>query len=164
MLTSLRRIVQDVAAASSFKDALRIIVHDVREALGTEVCSIYLLSPEADRYLFAATEGLNQEAVGKLSLKLDQGLTTLVAQRAEPLNLENASQHARFHYMPEIGEEPFNAFLGVPVIHHRLVLGVLVVQQRDSRRFDEGEEAFLVTLAAQLATVIAHAQATGDVK
>jgi phosphotransferase system, enzyme I, PtsP len=164
MLTPLRRIVQDVAAASSFQDALRIIVHDVREALGTEVCSIYLLSPEADRYLFVATEGLNQEAVGKLSLSLDQGLTTLVAERAEPLNLENATEHPRFHYIPEIGEEPFNAFLGVPVIHHRQVLGVLVVQQRDKRRFDESEEAFLVTLAAQLATVMAHAEATGDIK
>jgi phosphotransferase system, enzyme I, PtsP len=164
MLTTLRRIIQDVAAASSFQDALRIIVHDVREALGTEVCSIYLLSPEADRYLFVATEGLNQEAVGKSSLALDQGLTTLVAERAEPINLENASQHRRFHYMPEIGEEPFNAFLGVPVIHHRQVLGVLVVQQREIRRFDESEEAFLVTLAAQLAAVVAHAQATGDIQ
>jgi phosphotransferase system, enzyme I, PtsP len=164
MLTPLRRIVQDVAAASSFQDALRIIVHDVREALGTEVCSIYLLSPEGDRYLFVATEGLNQEAVGKLSLTLDQGLTTLVAERAEPINLENATEHPRFHYMPEIGEEPFNAFLGVPVIHHRQVLGVLVVQQRDKRRFDESEEAFLVTLAAQLATVMAHAEATGAIK
>jgi phosphotransferase system, enzyme I, PtsP len=164
MLTTLRRIVQDVAAAATFQDALRIIVHDVREALGTEVCSIYLLSPEGDRYLFVATEGLNQEAVGKSSLALDQGLTTLVAERAEPINLENASQHRRFHYMPEIGEEPFNAFLGVPVIHHRQVLGVLVVQQREMRRFDESEEAFLVTLAAQLATVISHAKATGDIK
>ncbi|MBK80660.1 MAG: phosphoenolpyruvate--protein phosphotransferase [Gammaproteobacteria bacterium] len=164
MLTTLRRIVQDVAAASSFQEALRIIVHDVREALGTEVCSIYLLSPERDRYLFVATEGLNQDAVGKLSLSLDQGLTTLVAERAEPINLENASHHPRFHYIPEIGEEPFNAFLGVPVIHHRRVIGVLVVQQRQERRFDESEEAFLVTLSAQLATVMAHAEATGEIQ
>lgn len=164
MLTTLRRIVQDVAAAGTFQEALRIIVRDVREALGTEVCSIYLLSPEADRYLFVATEGLNQDAVGKLSLELGQGLTTLVAERAEPLNLEDASQHPRFHYISEIGEEPFNAFLGVPVIHHRQVLGVLVVQQRQKRRFDESEEAFLVTLSAQLATVIAHADATGDIR
>jgi len=164
MLTSLRRIVQDVASAGSFQEALDIMVRDVRDTLGTEVCSVYLLSPERDRYLFVATEGLNKESVGKLSLQLDQGLVTLVAQRAEPINLQDASNHPRFHYLPEIGEEPFNAFLGVPVIHHREVLGVLVVQQRDNRRFDESEEAFLVTLATQLATVIAHAQATGDIK
>ncbi|MEZ5560068.1 MAG: phosphoenolpyruvate--protein phosphotransferase [Pseudomonadales bacterium] len=164
MLTVLRRIVQDVAAAASFQHALDIIVREVQAALGTEVCSIYLLSPEADRYLFVATEGLNKAAVGKLSLGLGQGLVTLVAERAEPLNLDDATSHPRFHFMPEIGEEAFNAFLGVPVIHHRQVLGVLIVQQREKRRFDESEEAFLVTLAAQLATAIAHAEATGDIK
>src|SRR5699024_10513309 len=46
--------------------------------------------------------------------------------------------------------------------HHRRLLGVLVVQQRESSRcFDEGEEAFLVTVSAQLAGVIAHSEATG---
>jgi phosphotransferase system enzyme I (PtsP) len=164
MLTSLRRIVQDVVSAGSFAEALETVVRDVRETLGTEVCSVYLLSPERDRYLFVATEGLNRDAVGKLSLKLGQGLVTLVAERAEPINLQDASNHPRFHYLPEIGEEPFNAFLGVPIIHLRDVLGVLIVQQRDNRRFDEDEESFLVTLATQLATVIAHAQATGDIK
>src|SRR5690606_40781888 len=49
-----------------------------------------------------------------------------------------------------------------PIIHHRKVLGVLVVQQQARRRFDESEEAFLVTVSAQLAGVIAHADATGQ--
>jgi len=164
MLTTLRRIVQDVVAAGTFQQALDVIVHDVREALGTEVCSVYLRSPEGDRYLFVATEGLNQDAVGRLSLELNQGLVTLVAERAEPINLEDATSHPRFHFIPEIGEEPFSSFLGVPVIHHREVLGVLVVQQRQKRRFDESEEAFLVTLSAQLAVAIAHSQATGDIR
>ena len=64
--------------------------------------------------------------------------------------------------MPEIGEEPFNAFLGVPILHQGRVLGVLVVQQREPRKFDESEEAFLVTLSAQLATSVAHAEAVGS--
>src|SRR5690606_1377613 len=59
------------------------------------------------------------------------------------------------------GEDPFHAFLGVPVMHHGKVLGVLVVQQREMRRFDQSEEAFLVTISAQLSAVVAHARATG---
>ncbi|RMF00112.1 MAG: phosphoenolpyruvate-protein phosphotransferase PtsP, partial [Alphaproteobacteria bacterium] len=35
--------------------------------------------------------------------------------------------------------------------------------QRERRKFDESEEAFLVTLSAQLAGIIAHAEATGDI-
>jgi len=166
MLSVLRRIVQDVLSASSvsFSHALELLVHDVRVALGTEVCSIYLLNPETNEYLFVANEGLNKEFVGKLGLSRKQGLVALVAERAEPINLDHATLHPRFFSVPEIGEEAFNAFLGVPVIHHRRVLGVLVVQQRERRRFDESEEAFLVTLSAQLASIIAHAEATGEVQ
>ncbi len=162
MLTTLRRIIQDVASAPSFREALQLLVHEVRESMGAEVCSVYLRSADRQSFLFVANEGLNTDAVGKLSLGLHQGLVTLVAERAEPINLEDATHHPRFHYVPEIGEEAFNAFLGVPVIHHREVLAVLVVQQRDQRRFDESEEAFLVTLSAQLATILAHAEATGE--
>lgn len=161
MLETLRKIVQEVNAVPDLEAALRTIVRRVREAMGTQVCSVYLVDQASNRFMFMATEGLNEAMVGQLSLGVGEGLVGLVGQRAEPINLNHASDHAGYHYFPEIGEEPFNAFLGVPIIHHRRVLGVLVVQQQAERRFDESEEAFLVTLSAQLAGVIAHAEATG---
>ena len=164
MLTLLQHIVQDVVTAPSFREALDTLVRDVNEALGTEVCSVFIRRGEESGYLFAANEGLNREAVGKSTMAMGEGLVGLVGERAEPVNLEDAVEHPRYHYMPEVGEEPFHAFLGVPIIHHRRVLGVLVVQQRQRRRFDESEEAFLITLSAQLATVIAHAEAMGDIQ
>ena len=161
-LNQLRAIVQDVSAAPTFPKALEVMVREVRAALGTEVCSLYLRMPDRGQYLFAANEGLNQDAVGRATIDEGFGLVGLVGERAEPVNLEAASEHPRYFHMPEMGEEPFKAFLGAPIIHHREVLGVLVVQQREKRRFDEGEEAFLLTLSAQLAAVIAHAEAVGD--
>ena len=163
MLETLRRIVQEVNAAPDLDAALGIIVRRVREAMGTEVCSVYLSDPRSQRLVFMATEGLNAEMVGRLSLGRSEGLVGLVALRAEPINLDDAQHHPNYYYLDEIGEEPFNAFLGVPIIHHRRILGVLVVQQQAQRRFDESEEAFLVTLSAQLAGVIAHAEATGGI-
>ena len=44
------------------------------EALGTEVCSIYLASPGDGGYLLAATEGLNVTRIGEVILAQDQGL------------------------------------------------------------------------------------------
>ena len=161
-LNQLRAIVQDVSAAPTFPKALEVMVREVRATLGTEVCSLYLRMPDRGQYLFAANEGLNQDAVGRATIDEGFGLVGLVGERAEPVNLEAASEHPRYFHMPEMGEEPFKAFLGAPIIHHREVLGVLVVQQRQKRRFDEGEEAFLLTLSAQLAAVIAHAEAVGD--
>lgn len=163
MLTSLRSIVQEVNTAKDLKVALDIIVRRVREAMGTQVCTVYIRDPDAKRWILMATEGLNKGAEGQTSLAEGEGLVGLVATREEPINLEDAESHPNFQFLPGIGEEKYKSFLGSPIIHHRQVLGVLVVQQQQRRRFDESEEAFLVTISAQLAGVIAHAQATGAV-
>ncbi len=161
MLETLRNIVQEVNSASGVNDALQIIVRRVRDAMNTQVCSVFMRDPASGRYVFRATQGLNQELVGVASLAAGEGLVGLVAERGEPVNLDDAENHPSFRFVPGIGEEHFHAFLGVPIIHQRELLGVLVVQQAERRRFDESDEAFLVTLSAQLAGVIAHAQVTG---
>ena len=164
MLSILRSIVQEVNSARDLQEALDVIVLRVQKAMETEVCSVYLLDPATNRYILMATEGLYQQAVGQVSLGYSEGLIGLVGSREEPINLEDAPSHPRYRYFPETGEERFRSFLGVPIIHHRRVLGVLVVQQRESSRcFNEGEEAFLVTISAQLAGVIAHSEATGAI-
>lgn len=164
MLESLRSIVQEVNAASDLQTALNIIVRRVRDVMGTEVCTVYLRDPATGRLHFMANEGLNPNFIGKISLGAEEGLVGQVAKREEPINLDEAESHPHFLFLPGIGEERYRSFLGVPIIHQRKVLGVLVVQQQERRRFDEDEEAFLVTCSAQLAGVIAHAQATGSIR
>ena len=163
MLETLRRIVQEVNLAEDLSSALNVMVQRIKESMGTEVCSIYLLEHQSNQYYLMATQGLNQSAVGQTRLGFSEGLVGHVGQREEPINLEDASSHPKFRYLEETGEEAFNAFLGVPIIHHRKALGVLVVQQRERRRFDQNEEAFLVTMSAQLAALVAHAEATGAI-
>ncbi len=163
MLNSLRQIVQEVNAASDLEDVLDIIVRRVKSTMAADVCSIFLRD-ENGKFVLMATEGLNATAVGKVQLGLDEGLVGHVAAREEPINTDDCEHHPKFQYFPETGEERYNAFLGAPIIHQRQVLGVLVVQQVRNRRFDEGDEAFLVTMSAQLASVIAHAEATGALR
>lgn len=164
MLDRLRSIVQRVNAARDLQSALDIIVSRVREALDTQVCSVFLLDSDLNCHVLMASEGLKKEAVGHVSLEVGEGLVGLVAKHAEPINLQDAALHPSYHYLKETGEEEFHSFLGVPIIHHRSVLGVLVVQHQERRRFDAAEEAFLITLSAQLAGVIAHAAATGAIE
>ncbi|MBL4821443.1 MAG: phosphoenolpyruvate--protein phosphotransferase [Gammaproteobacteria bacterium] len=164
MLEKLRSIVQAVNSAQDLQSALDIIVTQVSKAMDTQVCSVYLLDSDINCHVLMASEGLNKSAVGHVNLEVGEGLVGLVAKHAEPINLMDAKEHPSYHYLPETGEEAFTSFLGVPIIHHRSVLGVLVVQHQQKRRFDEGEEAFLITLSAQLAGVIAHAEATGAIE
>lgn len=162
MLDLLRKIVQEVNAAADLTAVLDLIVRRIQRAMRTQVCSVYLLDEE-QHFCLMATQGLNPEAIGRVRLPPGKGVVGMVAERAEPFNLEDATVHPAYRFLENTGEEKFHAFLGVPIIHQRAVLGVLVVQQQDKRRFDESEEAFLVTLSAQLAGVIAHAEATGAV-
>ena len=164
MLDVLRKIVQEVSTARDLHTALSIVVRRVRKAMNTDVCSVYLMDSHQERYVLMNTLGLNAAAVGVASLAPSEGLVGYVGQREEPINLDNAPLHPRFRYLPETGEERYHSFLGVPIIHQRRAMGVLVVQQMDKRKFDEGEEAFLVTIAAQLAAVLAHAQLSGSLK
>ena len=163
MLEILRKIVQQVNAADGLPEALDIIVQSVREAMDTEVCSVYMRDPDSGRLVFQATEGLNPDQIGVASLAPGEGLVGLVAEREEPVNLDDAGTHPSFQFLQDLGEEKYHSFLGAPIIHQREVLGVLVVQQMQQRRFDESDEAFLVTMSAQLAGVIAHARVTGAV-
>ena len=160
MLVILRRIVQEVSSAADLSQALNIMVNRVAQAIQTEACSVYLLNKQKKRYILGAAVGLPEGC--EVSLQLNEGLVGLVGSRAESINLSDAMAHPHFHYVPETQEERFKAYLGVPIIHQRKVVGVLIVQQQAARKFSEAEEAFLVTVSAQLAGVIAHVQETGQ--
>lgn len=163
MLNTLRRIIQAVNAAPNLDQALSIIVKEVREAMKADVCSVYLSDDVLQQHVLMATEGLAPESVGNVRIPFDKGLVSIVASRAEPMNMNDAPNHPRYEYFPETSEEQFFGFLGVPIIHHRKVLGVLIVQQVVARRFDEEQENFLITIAAQLASAMAHAEASGEI-
>lgn len=158
MLTFLRRITQEVSSAQNLTDALAIVVERVCEFIEVEACSVYLADDSGENYVLIASKGFKEGVDGKLCVKSNQGLVGLVGQREEPLNVENAAEHPAYAYFPETGEEKYQAFLGVPIIHQRKIVGILVAQQRASRKFDEGEESFLVTVSAQLAGLVAQAK------
>lgn len=161
MLTTLKRIVQEVNQIPDLDDALKCLANRLQEAMKVDSCSIYLADYEQQHFVLMATEGLAKDAIGKVTIGFSEGLIGLIGQREEPLNISDARSHPRFKHYPEVKEEKYHAFLGTPLIHQRKVLGVLTLQQEGKRRFSEDEEAFLVTLSAQLALEIVHAEARG---
>jgi phosphotransferase system, enzyme I, PtsP len=162
MLKVLKRIVQDVTATTHLAEALGILVQRVSKAINVEAVSVYLIDSKNAQYVLTATEGLSKQAQFRVRVGLDEGLIGLVGRREEPINLENAPAHLDFYHHPLVGEEHLHAFLGVPIIQHRKLYGVLIIQQAEQRFFDDAEESFLITLAAQLGGMLAHAEATGE--
>lgn len=161
MLTTLNRIVQEVSKIPVLEDALAYLTETLSNAMDVDCCSIYLADYEKQHFLMMATYGLEKSAVGNVTIGFSEGLIGLIGQREEPLNISDAKSHPRFKHYGEVKEEKYHAFLGAPIIHQRKVLGVLTLQQKNKRRFKEDEEAFLVTLATQLALVIVQAETRG---
>jgi phosphotransferase system enzyme I (PtsP) len=162
MLESLRRIVQEVNNAPDLERALTIIVQRVKQAVGADVCSVYLNDFDNRRHVLHATDGLRAKAVGRVRLELGRGLIGLVSERAETINLDDAVTHPRYQRITDTGEEHYHGFLGAPIIQNRKVLGVLVLRQRVKRHFGDDEVTFVVTLASQLAGAITFARTNGE--
>ena len=96
MLHSLRKIIQAVSAAEDLQSALKLVVHHVRRAMRTDVCSIYLYFPQTDNYVLMASEGLNQASIGKAFLPSGKGLVGLVGLKAYTIKLTRAAETPHF--------------------------------------------------------------------
>jgi phosphotransferase system enzyme I (PtsP) len=155
----LRKLRDLMNAGGSAQERLDKLVSMVASTMVADVCSIYL-TRGAFHELFA-TEGLKSEAVHRTRLKMDEGLVGLVAESATHLNLADAPHHERFSYRPETGEDPYNSFLGVPIVRSERTFGVLVVQNRVQRLYSDDEVEALQTVAMVLAEMVASG-AFGD--
>jgi phosphotransferase system enzyme I (PtsP) len=138
---------------------LSALVQLVASELVSEVCSVYVQRP-GDILELAATEGLNPEAIGLTRLRVGEGIVGLCAATGAVMNLPDAQNHPAFAYRPETGEEPFASLLAVPVRRSGRTLGVLVVQNRTPRNFNEPEVDDLETVAMLLAEMLSGSGAT----
>jgi len=162
-----RKLMQAIRLAmegtESVQKRLDEFVAAIQSSMQVKVASIYLLRPGAELEL-SATEGLKKSAVHKTRMKPGEGLVGHVALTARPLNLADAPKHPLFSYRPETGEDPFNGFLGVPILRGGRTLGVLVVQSVKARTFTEVEVEDLLTVAMVLAEIIIDDERVGGKK
>lgn len=146
----LKRLRETMAEEAGGQARLDHIVELVSSSMKSEVCSIYLRRDRQTLEL-CATQGLNKSAVHQTRMRVGEGLVGKVAKTAQPVNAENAPQTKGFRYMPETGEELFNSLMGVPIQRMGEVLGVLVVQNRDPRKYSEDDVYALEVVAMVIA-------------
>ncbi|MEE2690853.1 MAG: phosphoenolpyruvate--protein phosphotransferase [Pseudomonadota bacterium] len=153
----LRRMREAVALEATVQERLDHLTRVIATHIVADVCSIYLRRADDDLELYS-TEGLNREAVHQTRLKWGEGLVGTVAATQRALVTADAPLHPAFVYKAETGEDPLHSFLGVPLIRSGKALGVLVLQNKASRRYTEDE----VEAAQALAVLLAEVAASGE--
>ncbi len=154
MLSRLRDV---MAGAGAVQGRLDKVVALIAEGLRADVCSCYVMRAGEVLELFA-TFGLAQKAVHQTRLRVGEGLVGEIAAHARPLALADAWSHPQFVYRPETGEDFFRSLMGAPLVQAGRVIGVLVVQTREERPFNDWEVETLETVAMVIAELMAATQ------
>jgi glycogen phosphorylase len=139
-------------------DTLMNVVALIATRFRTDVCSAYLLEPDRSHLVLAATLGLHPRSIGNLRMPLHEGLTGLVAELLLPVAVDDVANHPRFKYFQESGEEIYHSFLGVPLVDRGILQGVLIVQTKEKRVFQDTEIRMLAEAASQVAPVVSEAR------
>ena len=144
--------------SASIQSLLDKTVEMVASHTGSDVCSVYLFNNENNELVLSATRGLNPDSVGKVKLKLGQGLAGLALQEKRPVCEKDASGNPNYKFFPGIFEERYDCFLAVPIARGISRIGVLVLQREKGKAFSDSDITALEAAASQLADIIENAR------
>lgn len=151
-----------VSQHGNASETLTNVAHLIQRRFASDVCSVYLLEPDRSNLVLAATIGLRPESVGRVRMRLTEGLVGLVAEQLRPQCIVDASQHPRFKYFRESGEDAYRSFLGVPPIDRGLLQGALVIQTIEARLFGPDDIRAMVLAGKELAPIVGDARTVGQ--
>jgi uroporphyrinogen-III synthase len=141
----LHGIASRMSAEVPFDDILNEVVDFATAVVKCDSCFVYLL--EGDELVLRASKNSHPEAVGKLKLKLGQGITGWVAKHRQPVVVvRNDALDPRFQFFNELPEDRFEAFLSVPLLSRGRVVGVINLQNVASHDYSEREISLISTV------------------
>ena len=125
-------------------------VASVTQYVNADACCLYVWHDEVGQFRLMAAHGHAAPWVGRVGVKVDEGLVGYTAVREEPLTLTHPETHPHYAALAGCSLGPALHYCAVPVMHQGVVIAVLVVERMTGDLFSNTHEAMLVTLAAQL--------------
>jgi signal transduction histidine kinase len=153
-VAALREIVQLGTSAPTWDELMQLIVDRSTVAMGTEVCSLYLVDRDRSGMTLAATNGVDRQHVGVARLGIGQGITGIAAETRAPVVSTDLANDPRCAWIRGVDQERFTSILAVPLEVRGEVIGVLNVKTAARREFPPEEVERLTTIAELLAGVV----------
>lgn len=141
----LHGIASRMSAAAPLHDVLAEVVEFVTSVVPSDSCFVYVI--ENNELVLRASKNPHPEAVDRLMLRWGQGITGWVAEHREPVAIpQKAYEDARFQFFNELPEDRYEAFLSVPLISDRHLVGVINLQNRAPHRYSRREVSLIATI------------------
>lgn len=157
-LSFLVRLAQAAASTQRPDELLELIIRETTSAIGVDVCSLYLLRPTGKELLLTATNGLNENMVGKVTMKVGEGITGWVAETRRASVVPDVSKEPHWKWVPGLDEDRFHSMASVPIESGPRLVGVVNVQSTERREFNPGDIDFLRAIAAQVAGILERSE------
>ena len=157
-LEFLQRLAQAAASTLQPDELLDLIIRETTSAMGTDVCSLYLLGDAGDELVLTATNGLNERMVGRVTMRVGEGVTGWVAQSRQPLSVPDVTHDPHWKWVPGLDQQRFRSMLSVPIEAGPRLVGVLNVQTVTQRSFTDADVEFLRAIAGQVAGILERSE------
>lgn len=157
-LSTLQDISAIILQSHDLNETITNIVDLVAQRAQSDVCSLYLLEEDQKTLTLRATKGLDQAAIGKVSLQIGEGLTGKTVENRHIIAIQEPQNHPHYRYFSETGEEQFHTFVGIPLFDRNQSIGVLVIQTIKPHVFSSEELATLTTIAFQVTSIVVNAR------
>src|SRR5438270_12411191 len=152
------RLAQAAASTQKPDELLALIIREATSAMGTDVCSLYLVVPPGREMLLTATNGLNENMVGKVRMRVGEGITGWVAETRQPAVAPDVGRDPHWKWVPGLDEDRFHSMLSVPSESGPRLVGVLNAQAAERREFNAGDIDFLRAIAGQVAGILERSE------
>ena len=159
-LDALHRIHRAAASTLDLNPMLAMVVATVAEVMRSDACSVYLHDEERASLVLSAVVGLPEGAVGRVTLRVGEGITGLAAQQQCIIGAPDAMAHPAYVGVPLLEGRHLQAHVAVPMFLPAVgkLVGVLNLHFGDGRTLGDDDLAFLTTVAGELAIAIDHAR------
>ena len=151
-IISLEEISMMVSSDFDLPQVLKTVAEKVANQLKVSVCSIYLM--DGGDLVLAATYGFDASFVGKIRIRIGEGITGTVARDKQYISLTRASQDSRYKNFPELQEEKYNSMLSFPIADKQDVYGVINLNSTSMKTFSEDEIYFISIIANLILTAV----------
>jgi signal transduction protein with GAF and PtsI domain len=137
----------------SLGEVLQGIVGLVGEFMECDSCLVYLI--DAGELVLCASNPPRAATLGKVRLKMSEGLTGWVARERRLLSIsQEAYNDPRFKYFSDLPEDSYESFLSAPVIARNRVVGVINVQHRAPHFYSGAEMELLTPVGEQVGCLL----------
>ncbi len=143
-----------------FSNRLKDVADTTARVMEADACFIYFYDKNKDELLLAATNGVQESAVGKVRIPLGEGIEGWVGRRLEPLTLKDYRNDTRFREITGLTLSSYQSLYCLPlyVYSNGALVGIMEVFYAKAKTFTDEEINFFTTLSGILSTTIQNEQ------